>query len=628
MWMSLMRLKFLRVLMAAWALNAMASMAADEAPSAWLPWQQETIRVGNERDGFHDTVAVRRRLSNPAYGNGHMKMPYLAQVPDEKRLLLMVHCGFEGAASAADCQNYLMESTDEGETWSAPFSPWQEPMTSGWGLTCCGNGVILIGNGHSRSVDGGKTWQWRPLEVDPRFGKFIIGWDPCFVFPDSQGRHLLDMAYFTRNFELPESKLLPLVRESHDAGETWSPWRGIPEFPGVSEITIIANAQGELVAAMRATTLMAPSNDHSDRLEYSISKDGGKTWAPPKVVAGSGRHHPSMALLPDGRIAMTYVVRHGYPDEDGRHVYGIEAVLSHDGGHTWDVDHRYQLARWTHDCVVLDERQNPVQVEKFWGAPQATSTVYLAESKELITAYGTSQNISHRVGGEILPRQCALVKWRPLDNYSAVKDAPPPPIPAEEALRTLRANTFWLANYDARIGYPDGGWIQRYPRRVVSLHDGWLHLDHRPHTGNAYALRGTDLLDLATGAVGLRMRLNVPPEDDPGFGERCMVYAVVGSGRDKFEVLLGLDANAQLFDSRPFKRVPLPTRAGTPFLLEAWFDPRSQWARLWIDGELVAEASLAGCFVAPEYPCRLWFGRGTPRTGGTIDIAEFKFGEL
>jgi len=54
-----------------------------------------------------------------------------------------------------------------------------------------------------------------------------------------------------------------------------------------------------------------------------------------------GRHHPSLVLMPDGDIVMTYVVRKGgYVDsKDGFPQFGVEAIVSHDHGRTWDLDH-------------------------------------------------------------------------------------------------------------------------------------------------------------------------------------------------------------------------------------------------------------------------------------------------
>jgi hypothetical protein len=51
--------------------------------------------------------------------------------------------------------------------------------------------------------------------------------------------------------------------------------------------------------------------------------------------------------MPDGNIVMTYVVRLGYPaTHDGFPQFGVEAVVSHDNGQTWDKEHRYILAIW------------------------------------------------------------------------------------------------------------------------------------------------------------------------------------------------------------------------------------------------------------------------------------------
>jgi len=609
---------------AAFAQESAAPVA--EEPPVWMEWRTEKIPVGNEHDGFMDTIEVRRTITNPASGDGVAAMPYLSQVPGEKRLLLMVTRG-----KPMKCK--IMESTDEGETWSEPLTPggvdW---LSTCWGLVCCGNGVIFMDDGAYRSTDNGKTWEWRGLNPDPRFGKVLVGWDPPFVFPGSDGKHILDTAYDNRHFEAQENKVTPLYRESFDAGATWNEWRAFTEFPGASEVHIIANAKGELVAAMRRDPLPAPADDQASRLEYSYSTDGGKTWAPPKVVAGNGRHHPSMAVLPDGRIAMSYVVRTGYPDTDGKYTYGIEAVVSHDGGHTWDTAHRYLLARWTQDCLVKDIKSDRmVHVQKFYGAPQSTSTVYLPESNTLLTAYGTAENIALKDGGYVWPRQVAMVRWMPLDTYSAEKAPLPPPTPAKAMLKRLRNNSYWSVNYNARMGLPDAGWKNDYPQGPVSIvHKGnnaWLRMDHRGSVGGTYNMRGVDHLERICGPVGLRMRLNIDPEAEEGKSERLTLVGNVGSGSDKYAIVLFFDPNANLCGGT-FGTVELPTQAGTPFLLEAYFEPVSRTARLWIDGELVKEAEIVPGSTAPEQPTVFWFGYGTPRVGGIVELAALQFGEV
>ena len=607
------------------ALSQETAAAAPEPP-VWEEWRTEKIPVGNERDGFMDSIEVRRTYTNPASGNAVAAMPYLAQVPGEKRLLLMMARGIP-----MKCK--VVESTDEGENWGEPYTPGNvDWLSTCWGLVCCGNGVMFMDDGAYRSTDNGKTWTWRGLNPDPRFGKVLVGWDPPLVFPGSDGKHLLGTSYDNRNFEAQENKVTPLFRESFDAGETWSEWRAFTEFPGASEVHIIANAKGELIAAMRRDPMPAPADDQASRLEYSFSTDGGKTWAPPKVVAGNGRHHPSMALLPDGRIAMTYVVRTGYPDTDGKYTYGIEAVLSHDDGHTWDTAHRYLLARWTQECLVKDLKGNRmVHVQKFYGAPQSTSTVYLPESNTLLTAYGTAENIAIKQDAYVYPRQVALVRWMPLDTYSTEKAPLPPPTPADAMLARLRGNSYWSVNYDARMGLPDAGWINRYPQGPVYIRqtaDGaWLHMDHRGSVEGTYSMRGIDHLERVCGPVALRMRLNIAPEAEEGKNERLTLVGNVGSGPDKYGLMLFFDAAADLCGGS-FGTVDLPVQPGTPFLLEAYFEPASQMARLWIDGKLVKEAQVVPGSVPAENPTVFWFGYGTPRVGGIVELAMMQFGEV
>jgi hypothetical protein len=88
--------------------------------------------------------------------------------------------------------------------------------------------------------------------------------------------------------------------------------------------------------------------DHYEGLGISISKDDDRTWSAVNKLYDYGRHHPSMILLPNQGIVMTYVVRLGYVDDrNGFPQFGIEAVVSHDHGVTWDLDHRSLLHVWS-----------------------------------------------------------------------------------------------------------------------------------------------------------------------------------------------------------------------------------------------------------------------------------------
>ncbi len=57
--------------------------------------------------------------------------------------------------------------------------------------------------------------------------------------------------------------------------------------------------------------------DHYEGLGISLSKDNGKTWSQIDRLYDYGRHHPSLLLLPNANILMTYVVRLGYPCPQG-----------------------------------------------------------------------------------------------------------------------------------------------------------------------------------------------------------------------------------------------------------------------------------------------------------------------
>ena len=597
-------------------------LAAAQEPAAvpdWEEWQETTILIGNERDGFNDSVEARRIFSNPKAYDGLFYLPYLAKAPDEERILLLVETGTPKRTGK------LLESTDEGETWHDPV-PKGNRGISGWGLTAVGNGLLFATDGLYRSDDNGATWQdLGGFPVNPRFGTPLAGWHPLVAEPGTNGKHLYKTLYFSRNFDNMEFRMEPLISESHDAGLTWDTPRGVPEWSGANEACLAYNAKGELVAALRVETISAPVNDEYDQLEVSCSADGGRTWTMPKVVAGIGRHHPSMALLPDGRMVMSYVVRLGYPKENGKYAYGIEAVLSNDGGHTWDTDHRYLLAHWTHDCIVTDEYGRTVQTDTWHAAPTNTSTIYLPKSGCLLTAYGTKQNIARRVGGYSLPWQVGMVKWKPLDTYSGVKSEPKKPIPAEEALRQIRSCAAWRINYVASVGVPDAGWRNTYAGNAVRLKGDWLELDHRGCHGYLSA-RGTDALEEINGPVGLRMRLNIPKADDPK-PDRFQLYAVVGTGQNKYILHLRFDKDANL-KGETFGEMELPTTPGTPFLVEAYCDPRSHCTRLWIDGQLVKETIAPPHYVAPEKPAVFCFGSESLGIGSVVELAELKFGPV
>lgn len=111
---------------------------------------------------------------------------------------------------------------------------------------------------------------------------------------------------------------------SEDNGETWEVLPvALPmgDDLGFNETAICQNGMGELIVVMRPT----PENHNSYQC---FSNDGGKTWSKPEDCGFWG--YPSNLIrLRDGRLLCTYGYR-----RDGM---GVRAVLSSDGGHTWDT---------------------------------------------------------------------------------------------------------------------------------------------------------------------------------------------------------------------------------------------------------------------------------------------------
>lgn len=112
---------------------------------------------------------------------------------------------------------------------------------------------------------------------------------------------------------------------SEDDGETWAMVMiadPLSVGDGFNETAVCGNGRGELVAVMR------PKRESMNSYQC-VSSDGGKTWSPP-VDTGFWGYPSHLLLLQDGRMLCS----RGYR----RDAMGIRAVLSADGGHTWDVD--------------------------------------------------------------------------------------------------------------------------------------------------------------------------------------------------------------------------------------------------------------------------------------------------
>lgn len=384
------------------------------------PWKPQEVRLQNGQSGVLRLPARLQIVTEP--WNRIVAVPYLVYMPEKDRLLMLVGCDLPHHAM-------VLSSDDHGTTWTEPrlvhTSAEGNSLGLATSLTYLGQGELLLHADNARwfSHDFGATWNDSvPVERTPDGAPWAT-WDPLFVQRDAQGQvqRLVETGYaLVREPGHGPGYQRAYLRSSEDKGHTWTAGAPVPQWNGVSEVAILEAANGDWLGACRtdiSASLQGETLDHYEGLGISISTDQGRSWSEVTPLYAWGRHHPSLLLLPNHDLLMTYVVRRGYVDTpDGFLQFGIEAVLSHDHGRSWDLDHRYVLHSWA------SQRRG---AECWWPSSQATSSVLLPDGS-ILTAFGTGfRSVS---GPQNQPRDVGLIHWRvsdqPLDGTRTIRDAP------------------------------------------------------------------------------------------------------------------------------------------------------------------------------------------------------------
>jgi Neuraminidase (sialidase) len=243
----------------------------------------------------------------------------------------------------------LIRSTDNGKTWSAPWTAIDEQfddrnpamgqlkdgtivlayvVASGYdetGLRFSGkreerifDGVYLI-----FSKDNGRTWT-KPVR-DANIRNFYKGkgavspYGKIVQLPDGT---VLMTVYFEFFDERHNQSYL---FRSKNGGKSWGEPVRLGEH--YNETGIVRLRDGRLLAALRS--------EKGGHLAISESADQGRTWSKPAQITADSEHPGDLIQLNDGRVLLVYGERNA--------PRGVHAMISADG-RTWDKTKRIVLA--------------------------------------------------------------------------------------------------------------------------------------------------------------------------------------------------------------------------------------------------------------------------------------------
>jgi hypothetical protein len=289
-----------------------------EALTGYTGQDRQRIAVMDRRHAIRTRVGPR--------GNYKAGM---AALPDGT--LVLATCRRERPDSPT-LQIHIYRSTDLGLTWKeigqTPLYG-KEPS-----LTVLGNGSLILTAQKlgakdihlCRSSDGGRTWTTGTLP----------GADyPRNLIVESDGSVLMirapNSAWWGGN-----SPHLQLDR-SKDGGRTWRSSEGIVDWSEkeIGEVASLRTKDGRLLAALRRQIPGTKGEGFEDTV-ITESTDNGRHWSKPRPLTRAAEVHVYMTELANGRILATYSNYH-LP-------WGVYAMVSRDGGKTWDNEYPVELA--------------------------------------------------------------------------------------------------------------------------------------------------------------------------------------------------------------------------------------------------------------------------------------------
>ena len=220
---------------------------------------------------------------------------------------IIANCRVGSTKQSSDGALLFFESSDEGETWRQMDLRFDWEYEGTPGMPCLG---------HITEVSPGRllmTVLWVD-QTDPGA--------PLF-HPETEG-------------------LLPakmIVTESADGGRTWSEFRVIDTSPFIQATPtgpLMPRSDGTLLQFFEVNKEYLDASPWMQKAGVVFSHDGGHTWEDARLVA----HDPArklfywdqrQALLPDGRILGIFWT---YDNQEGKDI-DLHWSVSEDGGTTW-----------------------------------------------------------------------------------------------------------------------------------------------------------------------------------------------------------------------------------------------------------------------------------------------------
>jgi len=263
-----------------------------------------------------------------------------AQLPNGKLVLATCRNNNDSDPTKKRFLIHVYESADQGLTWQeineTPLFG-KEPS-----LTVLPNSILVMsaqkgyfGPGSkykesinmARSSDGGRTWELYDLPGADYPRNMIVEKDGTLLFVRAVKSDWSDSGDGSPNLQLCRSK----------GGKTWQFSEGAVDwnYSTFGEISAIRLKDGRLLAALRRQIPETKGEGFEDTV-ITESSDDGKRWSKPRVMANTAEVHVYLTQLEDDRILATYSNYH-LP-------YGAYAIVSNDGGETWDRDHPIRLS--------------------------------------------------------------------------------------------------------------------------------------------------------------------------------------------------------------------------------------------------------------------------------------------